>query len=182
MIPMNRTTEPEFLASEKEKWTDDYIKTGNFNWHSRELLLKDLKAMTKDHCAFCDDVLSPIGSADPEIEHFKPKSRYKDLAFEWENLYPICRHCNGTKNDIFDDLLLKPDEIGYQYNDWFRLDPNSFELKPIKAGNIHWNRAETTIRIYGFNKPDKVGRRTFVSAEIADNKYSSKDFQPFRFL
>jgi hypothetical protein len=185
MIPMVRAAEPTFLTVKKKEWTDDYISNENkkFHWHAKhDELLRELKSMTNHHCAFCDDVLYPKSGPSPEIEHFKPKNKYKELAFDWANLYPICSHCNKTKNERFDDLLLRPDESGYQYSDWFRFNYITFELEPIKLGNSNWMRAAMNVSIYGLNKPDKLTRRANVLAEIADNKYSSKDFQPFRFL
>jgi hypothetical protein len=32
-----------------------------------------------------------------EVEHYKPKSLYPESIFEWANLLPACRRCNGIK-------------------------------------------------------------------------------------
>jgi len=183
MIALKRTEEPKFLQENKEKWTVELINGGNFSWHKKQKeLLEKLKSMTKNHCAFCDDLISPLGSDVSEIEHFKPKEKYKKLAFEWTNLFPICRHCNGTKKDRFDELLLKPDIENYCFNEWFRFDLNTFELKAKKLGNSEWIRAEITIKLYGFNKDIKVERREFEFDEIIRGKYDNFDKQPFRFI
>ena len=47
-------------------------------------------------CAFCECIPSEGGNV--EIEHFKPKSIYPDLTFEWINFLPACRKCNGSKD------------------------------------------------------------------------------------
>jgi len=183
MIAISRIDQPQFLKDNQNHWTHLYINGGSFSWQNKHKeLLSELKKMSKNHCAFCDDLLFPFVGEIGEIEHFKPKEKYKDLAYEWANLYPICRRCNSTKNDRFDDLLLRPDETSYIYSDWFRLDPNTFELKPQKLGNIHWQRAEKTIELYGLSKEDKITRRQFEFIEIKKGKYNHIDIQPFRFI
>jgi len=183
MIAIKRQKIPEYLEINTEKWTQQFLKTGNFNWHNvQKILLTELKIMSKNHCAFCDDLLFPLSGEIGEIEHFKPKELFKNLAYTWSNLFPICRRCNSTKNDRFDDLLLKPDANDYKFDDWFRLDPNTFELKPKKLGNPNWKRAEKTIELYGLCKEDKIARREFETIEINNDKYKNKDNQPFRYI
>ena len=183
---MERKSAPSFLNSNKKKWTDNYAAGAVFTWHNKsDEILKLLKLLTASHCAFCDDVLIPKGSDAGEIEHFKPKGKYKELAYEWTNLYPICRHCNGTKSDRFNNLLLRPDEKGFEFSEWFRYDPITFKIKPARVENIEnieWKRAKKTIELYGFNKPKKIDRRQYEYDEIINNKYQNKDNQPFRFI
>ncbi len=182
MIKMKRNKIPVFLKNNKKKWTNAFLTGSSFSWHNKQKeLLKSLKDMTLSHCAFCDDILVPKGSDNGEIEHFRPKEKYKKYAFAWANLYPICRSCNGTKNDRFDKLLLRPDENEFNFSNWFRLDPSTFELKPEKIGNPNWIRAEITIELYGLNK-NKTTRRLFEHDRIANNQYENKDNQPFRFI
>lgn len=182
MIKMKRNRTPIFLKNNKKIWTDSYLNGSPFSWHNKQKeLLKLLKNMTADHCAFCDDVLVPKGSDNGEIEHFRPKEKYKKHAFAWSNLYPICRSCNGTKNDRFKRLLLRPDEKGFAFSNWFRIDPSTFELKPIKIGNTNWKRAEITIQLYGLNEK-KTERRLFEHDRIINNQYANKNNQPFRFM
>jgi len=182
MIKMKRSKIPTFLKDSKKTWTDSFVNGSTFSWHNKQKeLLKLLKNMTASHCAFCDDVLVPKGSDNGEIEHFRPKGKYKKFAFAWANLYPICRSCNGTKNDRFDKLLLRPDENDFCFSDWFRLDPSTFELKPVKIGNPNWERAKITIELYGLNEK-KTTRRQFEHDNIIKNNYKTKDNQPFRFM
>jgi len=183
MIVITRKKSPQFLRINKKRWTISYINGSAFDWHGKQNeILTELKLMSKNHCAFCDDLLFPVVGEIGEIEHFRPKSKFKNLAYAWANLYPICSRCNGTKNDRFDTLLLRPDEKGYKYSDWFRLDPNTFELKPQKLGNPNWLRAEKTIELYGLSKNDKITRRQYEFIEIKKGKYSNINIQPFRFI
>lgn len=187
MIKMNRGKRPQVLKENKDEWTSKYIETEKWrtNWHGkREEILKELLENTNYHCAFCDEILSPIGSGDAEIEHFRPKNKgkYPLFAFAWANLYPICRHCNSTKGERFDKLLLRPDEKGFDFFDWFILDTTTFELKPKKLGNPDWKRAEKTIDLYGLNKKTKKERRKIVYQRIIQKFYPNKEEQPFRYM
>ncbi len=42
-------------------------------------------------CMYCED------SAAHEVEHFRPKARYPERAFCWENLLLVCGKCNRSK-------------------------------------------------------------------------------------
>lgn len=57
----------------------------------------ELSNASYNKCAFCECIPSEGGNL--EVEHFAPKSLYHKLAFEWNNLLPICRKCNDSKSD-----------------------------------------------------------------------------------
>ena len=42
-----------------------------------------------------------------QVEHFRPQSKYPNLIFDWNNLFFVCTHCNGTKlaKPQYDDIL-----------------------------------------------------------------------------
>jgi len=77
-----------------------------------------LRQMQENKCCYCEKRLDErIG----EIEHYRPKSAYKEneisasnkpgyywLAYEWSNLLLACRSCNNIKLEIF--------PIKYEYN------------------------------------------------------------------
>ncbi|MCF7697982.1 retron system putative HNH endonuclease [Loktanella sp. M215] len=51
-----------------------------------------------DHkCAFCECHLGNEGG----VDHFRPKSLYPWLSYEWENLFYVCRNCNNKKSNLF---------------------------------------------------------------------------------
>ena len=183
MIKMKRTKAPKFLSKNKNTWTKEFISGYKFSWHGKQKqVLKYLKILTLSHCAFCDDTLMPKGSATGQIEHFRPKEKYKNYAYAWANLYPICSHCNASKKDRFNKLLLRPDEFKYNFFDWFRIDPITFEIKPVFQEKKNMKRSEQTIKLYGLNKIDKINRRRYVYNEIINHKYSNKNEQPYRFI
>jgi len=46
-------------------------------------------------CNYCED------SVADEIEHFRPKDWYPDVAFAWSNYLYACGPCNGPKSNLF---------------------------------------------------------------------------------
>ncbi len=182
MKAIKRTKSPDFLKANKKSWTSSYINGAAFTWHNKQKeIIAELRKMSQNHCAFCDDLLFPLVGEHGEIEHFKPKEQFKHYAYAWANLYPICRRCNGTKNDRFDKLLLRPDTKNYHFDDWFWFDPSTFEIKPITS-NSNYARAQKTIEIFGLNKEDKITRRQFEFIKIITGNYATKNEQPFRFI
>lgn len=79
-------------------------------------LLPLLKAQTGGCCSFCDK--RPVEQE--SIEHNKPKSRFPADAYAWTNLFYCCAKCQGRKREKWHALLLKPDETGYRFEDYFK--------------------------------------------------------------
>lgn len=106
------TTPPSILVQNKNEWTkelrDNIKRYGGYEnipqeiknsmWiHYRHKDIKEkLFASSYQKCAFCE--AKPAESGNIEVEHFKPKSLYPDLAFDWDNFLPVCRKCNGSKS------------------------------------------------------------------------------------
>ncbi len=85
---------PPCLAIEASKPNGNYACNG---------VITQLEIDFKGKCYICD-------SANPRpiaVEHFKPKSRYPMLKFDWNNLFYVCGHCNGIKLDKpeYDEIL-----------------------------------------------------------------------------
>jgi len=85
---------PECLENEKLKTRGDY-KCG--------CVLERLKADFKNKCYICESK-APLSI---NVEHFKPhlNFKHKDLAFDWNNLFWSCAHCNNIKLAKFTNLL-----------------------------------------------------------------------------
>jgi len=180
MMPMKRTNEPEILKKNKKAWTKHFVQTGKWrtDWYGNHKLFTDeLKLLTNNHCAFCDDILKPFGSAKTEIEHFKPKSKYKCHAYIWLNLFPICDSCNKSKLSKFDDLILRPDYLAFTFEKWFYFNTKTYEIYPKKLGNADWKRAEKTIEIYNLNSDDLIERRKFILAKQDNLEKNEKAFR-----
>lgn len=50
-------------------------------------------------CAYCETEY--LATSDTWIEHYRPKSQYYWLAYEWSNLIPTCTKCNRKKKNYF---------------------------------------------------------------------------------
>ncbi|CEJ73610.1 conserved hypothetical protein [[Clostridium] sordellii] len=140
MIKINKQAEPpKILLDNKEKWTNNLMeavkKYGSYKKIPRdekEKLLKnykhrDIQSILFDSsymkCVFCE--CKPAEGGNIEVEHFAPKSLYPHLTFEWSNLLPICRNCNGSKSnhDTLNSVIINPSEA----------DPDRyFDFKTLK--------------------------------------------------
>jgi uncharacterized protein (TIGR02646 family) len=52
-------------------------------------------------CMYCESNFAHISYGD--VEHIKPKSKYPELKFQWDNLGISCTICNNNKSDKFSD-------------------------------------------------------------------------------
>ena len=179
MMKLHRPAPPDWLTKHGEKWGQDYHKkksanpSHTFRWRSYQKrainhhLTPILRAMTKDHCSFCD--LLPV--VPYTIEHFRPKSSFPLFAYHWENLFICCGFCQQAKLEFFAEALLKPDELEYEYNRYFLCDPVTGVLEPNpKANENDQERAIVTIDLYKLND---YGRPTHRKREI--KKYALKE-------
>ncbi|WP_419737611.1 HNH endonuclease [Ruegeria sp.] len=107
MIKLKKLDQPASLKQNKAKWTAELltaIENGNKNdirskknKYNRPDVKEQLKAETKEKCAYCESKVTVV--AHGEIEHITPKSARPELTFEWENLTFACQKCNGKKSD-----------------------------------------------------------------------------------
>lgn len=197
-MKLHRPDSPAWLTNKYMQWGLKYEanKLANprykFAWRQyrgekiNTLFLPLLIEMTSDHCSFCDGY--PMKSfGGNSIEHFKPKSdpRYYHQAYEWQNLFLSCYVCQGAKLEDFDEALLKPDEIDYDFSRYFIFDLATGIINPNPAGKKEDQiRATTTIKMYGLNLFDRPEtRKQFFVKEPLDNP-AGKDYStyPYRFM
>ena len=110
-----------------------------------------------------------------EIEHFRPRSRFPDLSFDWLNLVYACHRCNHSKADSwpeFDDAsvnrLLAAEDPRYtpvsEYvspnvsagqlpaTDFFSYDVDTGEIMPsVQLSSVEWSVGWRTIRDIDLN-------------------------------
>jgi hypothetical protein len=109
---------PESLKRENENWKRSVIKCieaakGNEKQVFSEYLYgqarEKLIDMYDGKCAYCES--NPLATSHLSVEHFRPKSQYYWLAYEWSNLTLSCIKCNesGAKGVKFpvDGIQLK---------------------------------------------------------------------------
>lgn len=96
------TREAGRLEADRSVYADDRVKAA-------------LEELFHGKCAYCEsDILAAF---DWDVEHFRPKGRvaeredhpgYYWLAYNWENLFPSCQHCNQNRKDrpLWEDSAL----------------------------------------------------------------------------
>ena len=131
-------------------------------------------------CAYCERQCEPQSDASnppnrEEIEHFRPRSRFPELSFEWLNLVYACHRCNRAKDDSwpgFDDeiinQLLSAEDDRYtpvsEYvspnaaagqrsaSEFFSYDVDTGEILPSsRLPPLQWSMARRTIRDIDLN-------------------------------
>ena len=112
MIHVDRTPKPNILAKNESTWLLNYksklISYNNYptkatksemekaaNKYRHPEVKKEIKKMFSEKCAYCESHISHVDYGD--IEHFRPKSRFPDYCFEWNNLLLACGICNDVK-------------------------------------------------------------------------------------
>jgi len=193
MIKIERSDAPKWLLENWEQWGKDYEESGKFEWRfgqQKKLELVDLLLdMTNDHCSYCDNF--PMArSLQETIDHFRPKSIFKLIAYLWENLFVACSKCQQRGNN-FNEKLLKPDEPDYSFHRYFEFDDETFMIEPQReATTTDKERATITITLFRLNgKEEDRGTRRDISLErrriyqqfINDPNPEIEDY-PFRFM
>jgi uncharacterized protein (TIGR02646 family) len=72
---------------------------------------KALAEMSHQKCAYCESPINAERSA--AVEHYKPKSLFPLLAYDWDNYFLGCGGCNGAKSDKWPAggrAYVRPDE------------------------------------------------------------------------
>ncbi|MFH0728221.1 MAG: retron system putative HNH endonuclease [Pseudomonadota bacterium] len=102
MIQVHRSSEPKILRRHRTSWTHALLnaptraenRKREKKYRHREI--KDaLVEMFHGNCAYCESKISHIDYG--HIEHFRPKSQFRSLTFEWTNLLLACPVCNGPE-------------------------------------------------------------------------------------
>lgn len=154
MRKIDRPAGPSELTSNAAVWTSRWVsKVGTrsaFSWPAniRALLVKVLREMSAGHCHFCDAF--PIEAVTNEpIEHFKPKSECRDLAYEWTNLYYICEFCNSSKRERWKERMVAPDAHDYSFIRYFQFDFTTGAMEPSDVASTEDREAAAnTIELY----------------------------------
>lgn len=73
----------------------------HYNRYKQADILEQLTTMYATLCCYCE---SRIGVAEfGHIEHRKPKRKYPESTFDWENLHLACPKCNIAKGNKYDE-------------------------------------------------------------------------------
>ncbi len=112
---------------------------------------KAIKDDSFDKCIYCESKVSHVYFGD--VEHMKPKSKFPELEFDWDNLGYVCRKCNSEKSDKWDNQ--------YPFINPYTEDPLNFlcvvgHFIYHLAGN---KRGEITRKEINLNRPELIEMR-----------------------
>jgi uncharacterized protein (TIGR02646 family) len=160
MIKVARSPKPAILERKQQAWTrallsastDAEKRKAEAKYKHRSI--KDvLVAMFHGKCTYCESKISHVDYG--HIEHFKPKSRFPDLTFEWTNLLLSCPICNGPeyKGDRFPEgseggPLINPCDDKPEEHFQFIFD----SVAKLASVIGKTTRGQTTERVLGLNR------------------------------
>jgi len=122
--------------------------------YNKREVVEALWQMQHGKCCYCERSLPKKGHL-KAVEHFAPKSKFKNLRNEWTNLLLACSQCNGKKSDKF-PVIISPKDQENRYRvvhvteehpervaviDPSKVDPEEhieyeFDLRLLKIGTI----------------------------------------------
>lgn len=160
-----------------------------FDWYTVDKLplnrhlLPTLRLQTVDHCSYCDGF--PLGKGDESIDHFLPKKNpdYYGLVCQWENLYLACGHCQDSKGEQVNPLILRPDEVAYSFERYFVYNyiDQKIDINP-RATADEQQRAEATHRFFDFDNNQLITKRRHAYERYTGTIDPVLDDYNFRFM
>lgn len=180
MIRIARGDKPEILADKEIQWRSDYLeKVSKFalsptseNKKRKEKaeakyrhprIKEALKTAFSGKCAYCESHVVHIDYGD--IEHFRPKSKFPELCFQWDNLLLSCKICNDKahKGDHFPGSeeggpFVNPTEENPGDFFLFEFDPDTGTANVLPKNE----RGQTTEQFLGLNRKELIKHRSTV--------------------
>ena len=165
---IDRGPEPGRVVAYAREYTPGWVRyfrdrvgsrPPDFSWREFRPILGERSG---DMCWYCErrcDPAAGVGDLAATLDHFRPLSRFPDLAYDWSNWVFSCRRCNeeykqdnwpdtGYVDPAASDVLERPDRF-------FDYDMKTHEVVPRNglAGDER-RRALNTIDDLGLNKLD----------------------------
>ena len=162
MISVTRSSQPAVLQRNAACWlsnlkaissnpsaTKEQIKKAQNRY--RHVKIKDaLVEMFHGKCAYCESKITVVTYG--AIEHFKPKSEYINLTFEWSNLLLSWMNDAGHKGTNFPrDAEGNP----------LLIDPTDENTDPNKHLEFDWDAIAGLANVYGRDKRGKTVETIF---------------------
>lgn len=164
-----KVAEPAAFAAWKAAWVPPGIAPA---WDlpdpPRSEMRAALEVEQRRLCCYC---VGSISSGAYHIEHFRPRSLFAHLTYQWPNLLASCqglsgvknlvdtrRHCGAAKDNWFGEgVTVDPTRPPVEALFRFPLTGKVFAAKTLDA--LQKNAVETTIEMLNLNAPVLVGRR-----------------------
>ena len=176
---VDRGPAPSSVAHYARTYTDLWVqyfqqRGSNPSQHNYwTVFAADLRERFNDKCGYCEQRFESVGELQSSVDHFRPRSRFPCLVYEWDNWVSSCQRCNFAKADQWPDtgyvdpcsadLLERPEEH-------FDYAPLTGEIvvKPGLTRDVR-RKAENTIDDLGLNETRLCNSRfNLISALIQD--------------
>ncbi len=160
MIELKKGDKPQILTDNATDWTAEllgFIQRGKkvpaniTNRYNQKNVKESLQREVKYKCMYCESKLSHVSYE--HIEHIKPKFKYPELTFEWQNLGLACPVCNMNKSDEYDSNLPFLNPFVDKPSDYL------FATGPYVFGRPGKDRGKLTEKIIKLNRVDLVEQR-----------------------
>lgn len=164
MIRVDRGPEPDGFATRSADWQRRFaeakiqnpkLTSSKFWGRVREEIRPDAQVLYRafyGKCAFCESRMAHVSS--PHVEHYRPKSKFLDQMFVWQNWLLSCGRCNDKKWAHFPDCDGQPCLL-----DPTTEDPNE-NIDFLGAQILDKTlRGAETIKLIGLNRTPLVEER-----------------------
>ena len=121
MRNVTRSAIPTSLAANGTKWRDELLQWIQSNptvkvpnalvkHYAQDDVREALRKMYRDQCCYCEGRITDVSF--DHIEHRRPKSKFRDRVFDWDNLHLACPKCNLKKSDKWSKTAPILDAVG----------------------------------------------------------------------
>jgi len=112
MHKIKRTGIPSSLKRYGATWTKDLLdeiaRKGSYSKaeskyktkYNKDPIKRALDEMYGDFCCYCESRITVAGFR--RIEHLKPRAKFPEECYSWDNLHYACEVCNSNKTDEWD--------------------------------------------------------------------------------
>ena len=169
---VDRGPEPSGLGEIREHYTPTWIEfytnevgTGPKDSRWRDFR-EDLGQRFLMHCGYCEFTCRG------EVDHFRPKSRFPELVYDWSNWIFACHDCNQAKGnkwpvDGYVDPCSATASDGPEI--YFTFDTESGEIVPSKGLDPdHFDKAKTMIEDLNLNDLHHLEKRGALLSKMAE--------------
>ncbi|MBM3497381.1 MAG: HNH endonuclease [Armatimonadetes bacterium] len=174
MIQVNRGKPPDILTRKRAVWLAAWRKAATPKARAQALAryrhegIRDaLRDAFHGKCAYCESQTDGVTWG--HIEHYRPRSRFPELTFDWGNLLWACPRCNSEcKGDQFPEAV-----DGGPIVDPCGDDPTDhlvFDYDPVaRLANVYGKtiRGTVTRDLLDLNRPDLRAERSWRVKQLA---------------
>jgi hypothetical protein len=169
MTHIVKQQEPETFNEKVRIPGRNFLKTYPFP-NSRQLqehnywknIKDDLSQLYKHICAYTGEWVYKESAS---VDHFMPKSKYPQLAYEWDNYRLTTKEMNNIKGDKVD--LIDPFDVQIG---WFVLVLPGCDIKPCETLNeIDRNKINYTINVLKLNSDKRSENRSIIIQDYINN-------------